>query len=101
MPVSLLLDIWQELTSNSLISQERDIMYKWFTELNQSQSNTHVYSYQIQNKLKIDSKDLESFFTEHMCKESDLLNLTVEGFQCFKTVFIMINEKLGHLQRVQ
>ena len=100
MPVQLLLDIWEELTSNSLISQERDIMYKWFGELNQPQQN-YQNSYQIQNKLKIDSKDLESFFNQHMCKEKDLVNLTVEGFQCFKTVFVMINEKLNNLQRVQ
>ena len=75
---------------SSLISKEKDIVYKWFKKISTSNS-----------QLAIKLEDLVQFFNSHMCDSNDMMAMTEEGFNCFKSVFCIINEKQKNIKKIK
>lgn len=80
--IEVINNIWDELVKSALISKEKDIVYKWFQKISNQSSS-----------LQIKIEDLVTFFAERMCDSKDIQSMTEEGFNCFKSVFCIINEK--------
>ncbi|CAD8116913.1 unnamed protein product [Paramecium sonneborni] len=76
--------IWDQLVCQSSNQQERDLVYKWFSALSNQDGQSQLTS-------MVAISDLKTFFQEKMTK--DLIQLTEEGFNCFKTVLTAINKQ--------
>ena len=87
----LLSELWDVIVNNALIPSERDVVYKWIKEIAESKSGF---------PMSID--DLRKFFTEMMSTNpnQESQRMTKEGFKCFKNVFLVINEKLTKISKV-
>ncbi|KRW99755.1 Armadillo-type fold [Pseudocohnilembus persalinus] len=81
--------IWSEIIVNALTDSERDVLYEWFSRI----------SNQIQ--LPFSVEDLIRFYDEKMCQIENLQNITTEGFNCYKSVFCVINERKGNLVSIR
>ena len=69
--------------NSALIKAERDVLYKWLKESTESKAT-----------FPMSIEDLIRFFKEQMTDDSESKNMTIEGFKCFKNIFLLINEKL-------
>ncbi|CAD8084108.1 unnamed protein product [Paramecium sonneborni] len=76
--------IWEQLVCQSSSQQEKDLVYKWFSALSTQDGQSQLTS-------MVAISDLKSFFNEKMT--NDLIQLTEEGFNCFKTVLTAINKQ--------
>jgi len=85
----LLSEIWDVIVNDAYIPAERDVVFKWIKESAESKSGF---------PMPID--DLLRFYKEKMNNQQDTRNATLEGFNCFKNVFLIINEKLQKIVKV-
>jgi len=86
----LLSGLWDVIVSDALIPGERDIVYKWIKETAESKSG-----------FPMSIEDLLKFFKDNMNNQQDSKAMTPEGFGCFKNVFLVINEKLKRIEKVE
>ena len=82
-------ELWDVIVVEALLPAERDVIYKWIKETAESKAGF---------PMSID--DLLKFFQEKMNSSQDYKNMTVEGFSCFKNLFLIINEKLTKISKV-
>ncbi|CAD8179644.1 unnamed protein product [Paramecium octaurelia] len=75
--------LWDLLVCQSECQQEKELVYKWFNALNNSDGQSQLATLATNQELKI-------FFSEKMT--ADLAHLTEEGFNCLKTVLLTINK---------
>jgi len=60
------------------VNEERDLLYKWLKDFCSSPDTS--------------LDEISKFFKEKLIKSSDFLNeLTQEGFECFRILFLTIN----------
>ena len=48
----------------------------------------------------MEAEDLIKFFKVKMTIENNFRDMTEEGFNCFKTLFLIINEKLNKIKKL-
>ncbi|EAR94410.2 ubiquitin carboxy-terminal hydrolase (macronuclear) [Tetrahymena thermophila SB210] len=87
-------EVWDAVIVEGLIPREKDIIYKWFSELNTNNMNNMNQSSQ-----QIKKEDLDIFFHTKLCNEEDLRLMTPEGLNCFKSIFCILNEKDGKMKK--
>lgn len=74
--IKLLDQLWQALFANSLVEEEKDIMFKWLIQLGKLQ------------------KEQIDFFSEKInSNQTAILNISLIGFSCIKQLFFLINQK--------
>jgi hypothetical protein len=85
--------LWDQLVCRSASTEERDLLYKWFSSLAANgQALTAI----------VNQEDLKSFFDTKMTYEhKQLQELTPEGFNCFKAVFSALNVQSNNIQQIQ
>ena len=72
--------IWNELVENSFFSSEKDICYRWIRELAEN--------------MIVNIDETQQFFTNKMIiNTNNLTELSLDGFNCFKSLFLQINKK--------
>ena len=81
----LLCSFWDIIVENALIKNEGDVLYKWLKDVVESKGTP------------ISNEDLSNFFENKLSTSSFCKNITNEGFNCFKLVFLLINERLQKL----
>ena len=72
---------WEIHIENALINPEKDVIFKWLQNSVESKDSINI---------KID--DLILFYRDKLSLLNDA-NITLGGFQCFKSLFCLINEK--------
>ncbi len=85
----LLNELWTNLVTNSLVEEEQDVMFTWLQESTQSQA-----------ELNVNIQDLQKFYIEKISILEDE-DITSSGFSCFESLFCIINEKQGKLQKLK
>ena len=85
----LLSKIWDLIINDALLKNERDIVYKWLKESAESKGG-----------FPMSIEDLTKFFQEKMTDTSDCKNMTIDGFNCFKNIFLLINDKMNNITKV-
>lgn len=67
----LLSDLWDQMIVNSLIVEEKDLMFKWLKEFDKEKDKN--------------IEEVVKFFKEKVVQNTDFLtSLTQNGFDCFK-----------------
>ena len=73
------------MTKNYLLDKEIEIAYNFFVELSQiNNDNCSIFKFTHDQWL--------SFFNDYLCQDNNLKNLSLDGFKCFKYVFIRVNK---------
>ena len=85
----LLSKIWDLIINEALLKNERDIVYKWLKE-----------SVEYKGGFPMSIDDLIKFFQEKMTDTKDCKNMTIDGFNCFKNIFLLINEKMNNITKI-
>lgn len=81
--------LWDELVCKSTLTDERDLLYKWFSTL----ANCSTL-------MSISQDELKAFFDEKMSDDTQLVELTLEGFNCFKAVYIVLNIQMSNISQL-
>jgi len=72
---------------------ERELLLKWLKDAVESQSS---------GKGIFQETAAKQFFISKMAnQENDYSLLTLDGFKCFKSYFLLVNEFNSHLKRTQ
>lgn len=82
--------LWDLIISENLIVADQPILYKWLRTLCDAV---------LKSKVELMSQeDLIQFFMEKTNgQHSDFINLSLEGYYCFQTFFILMNRKAHRL----
>lgn len=83
-------ELWDIMVNQALLPGERDVVYKWIKETAESKSG-----------FPMKSQDLLKFFQEKINNAQSYETMTIEGFNCVKNLFLIINEKLGKISKVK
>ena len=81
----LLCSFWDIIVETALIKNEGDVLYKWLKDVVEAKGSP------------ISNEDLTNFFKNKLTTTSFCKNISIEGFNCFKLVFLLINERLEKL----
>lgn len=82
--------LWDLIIRENLIVSDHPILYKWLRILCDAVLKEKVEL--------IDQEDLIKFFTDKTNgQHSDFINLSLEGYYCFQTFFILMNRKAHRL----
>jgi len=74
----IFITLWKELVGRSIVPEEKQIMYKWLKQSSESKS--------------IPFQMIQKFFQEYFLGDrSQAIELTIEGFECFKNFVYEIN----------
>jgi len=84
----LLSELWDVIVTDALVPSERDVIYKWVKETAESKTG-----------FPMSSNELLKFFKDKMNNQQDCKSMTLEGFNCFKNMFLVINEKLQRISK--
>jgi len=83
-------ELWDIMVNEAFLPGERDVVYKWIKETAESKSG-----------FPMSSEDLLKFFQEKINNAQNYENMTIEGFNCVKNLFLIINEKLEKISKIK
>ena len=83
-------ELWDVMVNEAFLPGERDVVYKWIKETAESKSG-----------FPMSSEDLLKFYQEKINNSQNYESMTIEGFNCVKNLFLIINEKLEKISKVK
>ncbi|EGR29725.1 ubiquitin carboxyl-terminal hydrolase family protein, putative, partial [Ichthyophthirius multifiliis] len=94
----IICSVWDAVVIEGLMQKEKELIYTWFSEIN-TVNNIGINNNNNNSGLSIKHEDLKQFFYVKLSSKEGLDSLTPEGFNCFKSVFCIINETEGKMRK--
>ena len=85
----LLTELWNVVVRDALVSAERNVIFKWVKDTAESSDG-----------FPMPLPELIRFFKDTMIVKEEFQTMTSEGFDCFQSIFLSINEKLENLTKM-
>lgn len=85
--------LWEILNENSSLPYDEEALYNWLKESCEENASATLSIWDLQ--------EIGEFFNDKFTKgDNDFANLSLDGFHCIQSYFLMCNEKNGSLKKL-